>query len=109
MTFDEAIRAFRQRFAGQVVRAQMVEDVEISAETYGDEVRYFARLFFRENPPTNQSPERNLLERVFSEIPPCADELCSSWEDLVAVVTGEKPADWRLEDEPRAKKKADAV
>ena len=103
MNINKATKRFYRQFSGQLISAQIVQDVEISVDTIGGKLRYFARVFFRENPPTNESPEKNLLERVFSEIPPCADVICYSWRELVKIISGKRPElHWRLEDETRS-------
>jgi len=102
MNLPQAVKLFRKTFVGQEVRRQIVQDVEIAADTMGGDIRYFARVFFRENPPTGESPEQDMLQRIFNTIPPYADILCSSWRTLKRVIAGKCPeAYWRLEDEPR--------
>ena len=108
MNLPRAIEIFRKNFVGKEIRRQVVEFVEIIADTngHGGAVRYFAVVVFRENPPTNESPEMNVLQGVFSEIPPFADVLCSSWPEVQRLISGQCPeAQWRLEDEPRPENK----
>jgi len=43
------------------------------------------------------------LQKIFSEIPPYADILCESEEELSKAIRGEYPDNcWRLEDEERS-------
>ena len=103
MNIDKAMKRFHRQFYGQFIRAQIVQDVEIVVDTIGGRLRYFARVYFRENPPTNESPEKNMLQVIFNEIPPYADVICYSWRELVKIISGKRPElHWRLEDEIRS-------
>ncbi len=103
MNASRVIRRFQRNYTGRRIRSQFVELVGIYIEVQpGGAIRYFPQVRFRENPPTNESPEKNMLQRVFSEIPPCADLMCLSWRELVRVVRRYQPdLPWRLEDETR--------
>ena len=100
---EQVIKQFRDNYIGKFVRGQMVEEVGISIDTIGAGIRYFAILHFRNNPPTNESPEQNILELIFSDIPLSADILCSSWEELLLITQGPEcvQQQWRLADETR--------
>lgn len=102
MNIERAIKRFRRRFVGQQLRGQIVEDVEIAVETLDDDLRWYIRVYFRENPPTGCSPEQDLLERVFSDIPKYAYADCRCWREVCRVVSRRHVPDWRLEDEPAA-------
>lgn len=101
MNITEAIETFRKNYIGTTVRAQVVECVEITVEVFGNDApRWFLRAIFRENPASGDSPENDLLQRIYSDIPRSAFILCKSWDDAVRIITREDTETiWRLEDE----------
>jgi hypothetical protein len=82
------------------VRGQYVEDVEITVDTLGKDgaPRWFLRLIFRENPASG-TPEEQLLQRVFSDIP--KDCFCRAKDEseAVRIMRGRIGPVWYLEDE----------
>ena len=102
----EQLEAFRQRVTGTIIRGQRVSDVELTIDSLGDPYRYFVSVFFFENPPSNQSLEMNMLERVFSEIPDHAFYLADTRAEAEAVLAGTVSPAWVLADEmpPKPKK-----
>ena len=98
------LRAFQERMRGKTLRGQIVDGVELIIELNGElpEPQIYLLAVFKENPPSGQSEERNLLERVFSEIPAHATLKLDDESQLLAVLTGDELVDslaWKLEDE----------
>lgn len=98
------LKAFQARLRGTTLRGQIVDGVELIVELNGPEPepQIFLLAVFRENPPSGESPERDCLERVFSEIPAHARLKCASEHELRAVLMGDvsvPDAAWKLEDE----------
>lgn len=94
---------FRERNRGAVVRGQVVEHAELVIDTLDRGVpRYIISLVFQENPPTNESPEMNMLQRVFSEIPKGAYITTSDAQeahDILLSDASDSRFQWRLDDE----------
>lgn len=103
MCFVTLLRAFQARMHGTTVRGQIVDGIELIVELNGPEPepQIYLLAVFKENPPSGESEERNLLERVFNEIPPHATFRCEDEQHLRHVLMGEAvpPEAWRLEDE----------
>ena len=102
MNMERILRRFQESYVGRRIRSQIVEHVGLDICDYGDETHYFVRVYFLENPPAGDSKEMDMLQRVFSEIPPWADVLCKSWREAVAAMKRYKPGlAWKLSDEQR--------
>jgi len=102
MNMERILRRFRTAYVGRHIRSQIVEHVGLEICDYGDETHYFVRVYFGENPPAGDSPETDMLQRVFSEIPPSADMLCKSWSGAVSVMKRHQPdLPWLLYDETK--------
>lgn len=101
--FQDYIQAFHNRYVGQTVRGQKVESVEFTVDTLAwPSLRCFLVLVFQENPPSNESKEKNLLERVFSEIPHSASVQTNSLQMAMDWMVGSNTIldkEWRLDDE----------
>ena len=99
MTIYKLFRKWTATMVGRYVRGQQVEGCEIVIEDDCDEVHVFLVTRFRENPVTNRSPEHNLLEQIFNEIPPTAHTKCLTWKQACRIMRGKVEPEWVLEDE----------
>lgn len=97
------LREFRERSLGSFVRGQIVEHAELTIDTLNrGDIRYIITVVFKENPPTNESPEKNMLQRVFSQIPKSAFITTSDPEEVQSILlshASDEGQRWRLDDE----------
>jgi len=104
MQIENAIAKFRRNYVGRTIRGQVVEDVGLTVETYGEDLtRWFVQVHFVENPcaPTDD-PDGRMFKRLFSEIPHSADVLCATWPEAASLMSSYRPdAHWVLDDEMR--------
>jgi len=93
------IHRFKRDVVGRYIRGQLVQDVGFEVDTIGLDLRYFVRVYFAENPPTDESPEMNALQRIFSEIPAYAFAACDTLDHALAVMEDPLDRTWVLQDE----------
>ncbi len=93
--------AWANRMVGAYVRSQRVEYCEMSIDTIDPaKSRVFLIVLFRENPVTNESPEQNMLQRVFSEIPNSAHTAALTAKEATGILRGDREVEaWYLDDE----------
>jgi hypothetical protein len=93
--------AWATRITGTTIRGQVVEHVEITIDSIGPQVRVILTVLFRENPPGGSCKEENLLRRVFSDVPRCANTPPLTFNNAMRIMAGEPWPDncWYLEDE----------
>ena len=100
MNPERDLNRFFKRVVGTHIRGQEVEAVSMEIERDpGYKPRYFLKVYFRENPPEHKSPEQDMLQRVFSEIPSHASCRFSSVREMRRVMLGKQEGVWILEDE----------
>lgn len=97
--FEKDVLAFNRRVVGTLIRHQRVMAVEITIDTLDEPCRWFIRVLFQENPVQDISPEHNMLERIFSEIPDHAWCKPKDASELRAILRGKKAPAWVLSDE----------
>lgn len=103
----ELFKLWSSRMIGSRIREQLVEDCELLVDncpfpdgTAGP--RLFLTVVFKEPPVDNVSPEHNLLQRVFSEVPKYASSPALTVEQALTIMAGKAdPPSWYLEDEAR--------
>ena len=101
MNLVRRIEKYHRAVVGQVIRGQVVEHVEVVIDTNGKGagIRCFVHVYFRENPTTEESPEKNLLQRVFNDVPKYATSGMLSRRELLAILRSRRQPAWKLEDE----------
>lgn len=103
MSFVDKFEEWSKKMIGRTVRGQQVEHCEMTVDTFngpGHPIRIILGVVFRENPPTNESKEKNLLQRVFSTITSGARLEPVTQDQLDSVFASEIPdEDWFLDDE----------
>ena len=92
--------AWYARVAGTTIRGQVVEHVAFTIDSIGPQVRVILTVLFRENPPGGSCKEKNLLRRVFSDVPRCASTPPLTFNAAMRIMAGELANNcWYLEDE----------
>ena len=100
MKLHRLFMKWSRRMRGKFIRGQFVVDCEMTLDTLGPpSPRVFLRVLFRENPPTQESEELNLLQRVFSEIPSHAYTTALTLKQARRIMAGEEWVRWLLADE----------